>query len=159
MLSSLKGIIRRKNNRDKDKRYKSGEETLESRITKNLTEASNWFRSKEKGGRERLEEKMEKRSQIDIDKFKEENKAWKSWRVSKRSYKRNIKKNLAGQILKLKESGDKEEKIEGVIFIQRTEHSIMAKNIRSRLSELEKVGVMKIKIVERAGDKLVDLLH
>ena len=48
-----------------------------------MTEASNWFRSKEKGEKEKLEEKIEERSQIDIDKFKEENKAWKSWRVTK----------------------------------------------------------------------------
>ena len=35
----------------------------------------------------------------------------------------------------------------------------MAKRMREKLEILEKLGTMKIKIVERAGEKLVDMLH
>ena len=52
-----------------------------------------------------------------------------------------------------------ENKIEGVIFIQYTDHSELAKVIRKRLEDLEKVGRIKVKLVERTGNKIVDLLH
>ena len=35
----------------------------------------------------------------------------------------------------------------------------MLKNIRRRLKDIEKVSKVKIKIVERTGSKIVDLLH
>ena len=54
---------------------------------------------------------------------------------------------------------EEKRKLEGVIFIQYTEHSTLAKNIRRRLLDIEKVGQLKIKLVERAGDKLEELLH
>ena len=51
------------------------------------------------------------------------------------------------------------EKIQGVIFIQHTDHSRLAQNIREKLRTLEALGTFKIKIVERTGIKLVDALH
>ena len=45
------------------------------------------------------------------------------------------------------------------MFIQHTQHSELARNIRERLKVIENVGILKIKLVERTGDKLVDLLH
>ena len=57
-----------------------------------------------------------------------------------------------------KNRGDAE-KFKTVVFIQHTPHSELAQRIRRRLGELEKVGKTKIKLVERAGTKLVDLLH
>ena len=50
-------------------------------------------------------------------------------------------------------------KIQAVIFVQHTEFSKMAKRMREKLDKLEKLGSIKIKLVERAGDKLVDVLH
>ena len=44
-----------------------------------------------------------------------------------------------------------------VIFVQHTEESILAKRIREKLEEAG--GNKKDKIVERTGDKIVDLLH
>jgi len=47
-----------------------------------------------------------------------------------------------------------------VIFIQHTEGSTLAKRIREKLCKLEEAGGnIKVKIVDEAGDKLVDLLH
>ena len=158
ILSALKGVMRKKENRSgKEKRYRSGQETLEERITKKLTEATSWFRIREKEENEKTEEVFREENQSYKENFKEETKTWKSWRKNKRKLSKNVKKNLAGKLIK----GENEtrEKIEGVIFIQHTEHSRLAQNIRSRLREIEKVGMLKIKIVERAGEKLVDLLH
>ena len=44
---------------------------------------------------------------------------------------------------------EREKKVEGVIFIQYTPHSELAKTIRERLKEIEKVCKVKIKIVEK----------
>ena len=53
----------------------------------------------------------------------------------------------------------KNEKLQTVIFLQHTLHSELAQRVRRKLSELEKVGQIKIKIVERSGTKLEELLH
>ena len=64
---------------------------------------------------------------------------------------------------KRKESrNNKEEKmkpLETVIFIQHTMHSRLFKRMREKLSDIKKVGRIKVKMVERCVDKLTDLLH
>jgi len=50
-------------------------------------------------------------------------------------------------------------KIIGVLFIQHTQNSELAKRLRGKLEILEKVGNIKLKIVERTGEKIVDLVH
>ena len=124
---------------------------LKRELPKKLTEASTWFRASETN--ENNENNMPPK-----EKFKVENQTWKNWRQEKRLFKIGRKKNLEGKII-VDPERNKEKKIEGVIFIQHTEHSTLARNIRCRLQELEKNGKIKIKIVERAGEKLVDLLH
>ena len=52
-----------------------------------------------------------------------------------------------------------EKKIQVVIFVQDTEFSRMEKRMRENLDSLVKLGTIEIKLVERAGDKLVDILH
>ena len=54
---------------------------------------------------------------------------------------------------------DVKRKYQSVVFIDYTAHSELANRIRTRLRKLEEVGHVKIKIVEKAGDKIVDLLH
>ena len=51
------------------------------------------------------------------------------------------------------------EKIMSVLFVPHTEGSLLAKKWREKLELFEKVGDIKLKVVERAGSKLVDLLH
>ena len=51
------------------------------------------------------------------------------------------------------------EKVMSVIFIQHTKNSELAKRMRSKLETIEKVSSIKIKIVERTGDKVVEILH
>ena len=100
VYSAIKGIMKKRVNRmGKIKRYKSGEETLEDRITKKLTEATSWFRTKERNENEKTEETVGEENQLCKDKFKEETRAWKSWRIDKRGIRNKIKKNLAGKII------------------------------------------------------------
>ena len=54
---------------------------------------------------------------------------------------------------------DGKSKLMSVIFVPHTERSELAKRWRLRLEQFEKVGSIKIKVVERAGSKVVDLLH
>ena len=91
--------------------------------------------------------------------FKEKNKSWRIYREKKRGKANNVIKNIKGKYIKKGEKSISEKKIEGIIFIQHTEYSELAKVIRKRLQDLEKIGKLKIKIVERTGDKIVDILH
>ena len=157
--SALKGIERKRENRkgiENKRRYQSGEETLEKRIYNKLIESSTWFREKEK-------EKVEKGEKEFIDREnmgeKENSKSWKGWRICKRRKERKILKNLKGIRMPVEEKEEREKKIEGVVFIQHTLHSELARNIRRRLKDVEKACIIKVKIVERTGDKIVDLLH
>ena len=50
-------------------------------------------------------------------------------------------------------------KIMSVAFVPHTEKSELAKRLREKLERLERLGNLKMKIVEKTGDKLVDLLH
>ena len=46
-----------------------------------------------------------------------------------------------------------------LIFVQHTEYSEMVKRMRRKLDTLENLGNIKVKLVERAGEKLVNSLH
>ena len=46
-----------------------------------------------------------------------------------------------------------------VTFVPHTQKSELAKRLREKLESLEKLGNLKMKIVEETGEKLVDLLH
>ena len=162
VTSALKGIVRKKENRKGElKRYKSSGETLESRIQKKLLEASTWFKDREKESCEKSQLKeIDKNHDNEREMFKENNKSWRNWRISKRNGEKRIIKNIQEKYRRENQRENyREKKIEGVLFIQHTKHSELAKLIRERLKVIEKVGLLKVKIVERTGDKLVDLLH
>lgn len=59
------------------------------------------------------------------------------------------------------EEGNSSEKKKyvSVIFTSHTESSELAKRWRSKLKTFEKVSSMRLKVVERTGTKLTDLLH
>ena len=54
---------------------------------------------------------------------------------------------------------DGKKKLLGVLFAPYTENSELSKRWRAKIEIFEKVGDMRLKIVERTGDKLTDLLH
>ena len=97
------------------------------------------------------------------DDFKREKGSWKLYREERKMKKRkkqvikNIKNGgLVEDILKNKEE---KEKYQTVMFIEYTEGSELARRVREKLEKIEKVGRIKVKIVERSGDKIVELLH
>ena len=47
----------------------------------------------------------------------------------------------------------------GVFFIPHTENSELAKRVREKLKSFEEISCIRVRIVERIGKKLVDILH
>ena len=61
-----------------------------------------------------------------------------------------------------KEGSEKEkggELVRGVFFVPHTKDSELAKRIREKLKSFEEVSDIRIRIVERTGEKLVNILH
>ena len=121
-----------------------------------MTEATHWYRTKKE--EKRNSDKIEKESSCNFERlcdekeqWKEKTQSWKGWRKLKRKYRTKEK-------WPEKEKENVVEKIQSVIFIQHTPRSELAKRVRKRLRELESVGRIKIKIVERTGDMLSDVL-
>ena len=100
-----------------------------------MTEATNWYKTNEK------KEENDKES----DKVKKLT-----------TFSENIRK-LKGKGSKRKDiksmEVDGKSKIMSVIFVPHTERSELAKRWRLRLEQFEKVGSIKIKVVERAGSR------
>ena len=123
-------------------RFRSAEETKEERETKKLIEATTWFKEKEKDENEQIEKEGErKRREV------KEN-AWSGHDRVNKKRKRITEIDIEGK-----------KKILSVVFIPHTENSELAKRMRAKLEALEKLGNLKMKVVEQTGDKVVDLLH
>ena len=58
-----------------------------------------------------------------------------------------------------KEENEKVTEIRGVLFVPHTNMSELSKRIRKKLNDMENISCLRIKVVERAGEKLVDALH
>ena len=61
-----------------------------------------------------------------------------------------------------KEGLEKEKRgelVRGVFFVPHTKDSELAKRIREKLKSFEEVSSIRIRIVERTGEKLVNILH
>ena len=121
-------------------------------------EATNWYKQKEDSENTKISSfNFERLGEEKKESWKEKNQSWKNWRMGrKRGWKRKERKMPEKET---SEKGEKGVKLQSVIFIQHTPNSELAKRIRDKLKELEKVGNIKIKIVERTGDKLSDILH
>ena len=74
---------------------------------------------------------------------------WNGWRKISRKKKRNRgKMEIEGM-----------NKIMSVLFVQHTPKSELAKRIRDKLETLEKLGSLKLKVVEKTGKKIEEILH
>ena len=140
ICSGLKGIMRKERERkERNSRYRGAHETLGDRLNKKLLEATTWY--KEGGGEERIMDEIKE------NKYKEG--AWKGWRVRMRKRKRE---DSHEDVLEKK-------KMQGVIFVPHTMHSELASRMREKLREFEKVSNFKVKLVEKTGEKIEDILH
>ena len=124
------------------------------RTRRKLLEAHSWYKDKIV-----VEEERKEAESFSDDKERSFFTSTGNWRKGSELKKRNkekLKELIDAGIEKVNCLG---EKIQGFIFVQHTVHSTLAKRVREGLKLLEKVGSFKIKIVERTGDTLVDLLH
>ena len=121
-------------------KYRSGQMSLKTRVEKKLLEKYNWFR---------LRKESEKEEDSENDKL--EKKVEKKWNYYK------CKKPPINAL-------EAESKIvnqppKAVLFVQHTVNSDLANAIRKVILDLRPWTGINIKVVERVGDKLEDLLH
>ena len=118
--------------------YLRAEETLEQRTKDKLLEKTNWY----KGNKKRKMENL----------------------TSKFQYKPPSKKRKRGQQSKgqqqTEKGGEKAGKaVKAVMFIPYTAHSELAVRMRENEEKMEKMTGYRLKIDEKGGTKLIDLLH
>ena len=139
---SLKGTIKKELRRKELnlKKYRTSEESLQSRIKRKLIENTEWYKNYDK-------DETENGETLETNELK----TWKQWREKKGRGKRISKKGE-----KVHATTDP---IQGVMFIAHTEGSELAKRVRRKLENFEEISRIRVKIVERVGSKLEDLLH
>ena len=149
IVSSLKGLLKEEMRRksSSEKRYRTGEESLETRMKDKLLEATQWYK-----------DKVDKETELDNTpqqklEGEDRSRTWKEWRRTKR------RKKLSEEEKEKKPLEGRKDLIEGVMFVPNTEGSEFAKRLREKLQHFEKFSRIRLKIVERTGEKLVDMLH
>ena len=148
VVCGVVGWRRKLGRREKEgkKQFLSASETLEKRTESKLLEKTNWY--KEKNSKRKIEEKDSKYQH----------------NPPKRR-KRNAGKNKDKVITNNKDKNnmDKEQtagkKIKAVMFVPYTKHSELAARLRENEEKMEQLTGYRMKIVEKGGTKLVDVLH
>ena len=132
ICSALVGHVRREKKRKllNKPRFRSGADSLRARVERKLVERYNWFRKKRKPEEYENEKDTEK---------------------EKREYKQEKREKS--------EIGRDEDQPKSILFVQNTKDSILAKEIRKVIQDLKPWTRLNIKVVERAGDRIEDLLH
>ena len=153
VISSLKGIRRKEKKRESgESKYRSAEMSLEERMNKKLLEATSWYKDLKK-----TESTEEEKAITDF--FISNDGARKGFRSTERQGDNEERKRKRKRKQNGKENRDDKKKIQAVIFVYHTQFSELAKRMRKRMESLEKLGKFRVKIVERTGNKNVDILH
>ena len=132
MVSGLTGWMRKLMRRKDTGMYRSARSTLYTRCKKKLLEKTSWYKKKRK------RDDMEELGMV-----------------------RPGKRRKEGEVEEKKvevEEKKEEKKVKAVMFTTYTHSSILAKKLRESEEKLGELTGYKIKVVERAGTKLVDLL-
>ena len=122
------------------KQYLEAQETLEQRTEDKLLEKTSWYKGDKKRKRENEESQFK----------------YKAPPTGKR------RKGIQGNQPKPKQERDKPgtvSKVKAVMFVPFTRHSELANRLRENEESMEKMSGYKLKIVERGGTKIVDMLH
>ena len=148
VISSLRSTIKKEKRRIElgEKRYRTGEESMETRIRNKLLEVTEWYKRDGERENDDDEENKEKTPKY----FK--NRSW----VKNKRFK---KKMISMEEIKARKEKNKYPEIRGVLFVPHTEKSELAKRIRGKLKVLEEISSLRVKVVERTGEKVVELLH
>ena len=141
IVSALLGYVRKvkRNEQTNKPRYRSGKQSLKNRVDKKLLEKLNWFKKNKKNVEVENKEVI---CQNEKTKYR-----WSHYRRRKEPIKSLDNKNM------------KSEPPKAVLFVQSTPNSELAHDIRKVIQDLKPWTGINIKVVERAGDKLQDLLH
>ena len=130
VVSGITGWQRKMKRREEEGRiYRSARSTLSIRCRKKLLEKTSWYKAK----RKREDEEMGER--------KKRKKLWKG-------------KENNGE----KREDPNQGKAKAVLFAPYTHHSTLARDLRQAELKLEELTGYKLKVVERAGMRLEDLL-
>ena len=116
------------------------------RVRKKLTERENWYKDKEKD--QDLDEENQKRREKEGGKMQK----------SRKDQARAQAHAAGGKDAEKRQPVQGASVVKAAMFVPYTPHSGLAKELRELEYELEKIVGYRLKIVERAGDKLQDLL-
>ena len=142
VCSGMTGWMRKlKRRREEGEMYRPAYKTLAGRCKKKLLENTNWYKVRRKRDRDEFEE-IEKGEDSEGEKGGD----WKR-------RKKNGDKGVEKKVRKI------EPKAKAVFFIPYTHNSLLAKQLRESEAKLYELTGYKLKIVERAGVKLEDLLR
>ena len=143
IVSGIKGHKRKESRKKRNNlpRYRSEEQSLPVRMQKKLCEKYNWFKRRKES--DEIDQNNEKK-----DENKRENK-WNHY----------AKKKPPINVLQNEEKDMAYEPAKAVIFVQNTLNGGLAQELRKVIQALKPWTGLSLKVVERAGDKLEDILH
>ena len=124
------------------RQYLEAMETLEKRTSDQLLEKTNWY----KGDKKRKRENMESKFKYNPPPTKRR----------KRVHQQRVgckKNNIKGI------NSKPQQRVKAVMFVPYTKHSELANRLRENEEKMESMSGYRMKIVERGGSKLVDILH
>ena len=141
VVSGLVGYVRKMKNKKLHNIpvYRSNKFSLRTRVNKKLTEKYNWFRTK----KVEIENKSDP---VNIDIEKPSNR-WKHY----------LRKKAPIDFLEKVET--KEAPPQAVLFVQFTPNSELSSRIREVINKLKPWTGISLKVVERVGEKLEDMIH
>ena len=136
VVSGLVGWMRKRKRREQEGKgfYRGAESTLKGRIRKKLLDPVTWFKSKPEEDTEIEKEHQEKSGR-------------------ERLKKRKSEEEHGGRNMRMKEEP------KAVMFCPYTPGGDLAKRLRDVEENMEKNTGYRIKIVEEAGEKILDILH
>ena len=127
---------------NKTRKFKSGQFSLRTRVNKKLTEKYNWFRV----NKVNIDDETVSESVNNSELSKKKNK-WHHY----------SKKHAPIEALEKVETKDAPP--QAVLFVQFTENSELASRIRDVIQKLKPWTGINLKVIERVGEKLEDLIH
>ena len=151
VISGIKGWKRKHMRRERDQIdfYRGAKSTLAGRVRKKLTEKTSWYKKKRK--RDDEEEEEERKP--------EERSPAKRMRKGGEQMTKDKKKEIERETEKTANMEEEDQSAIGVLFVPFTEGAELAKRVRKYETAAKESSGWFLKVVERGGDSLVDLLH
>ena len=119
--------------------YRVAQETVDQRLQKQLTERESWYKTKETPNEDEESPRKYRRT---CTRSSRSSKSWGTRRKRKGTSKED----------------EEHPQIKSVIFVPHTRDSLLARELRLKETEMFKVTGDRIKVVEKAGNKLEDIL-